>query len=291
MDVYTMVTERIIEQLERGYIPWKKPWANCLDGTFNRISRKPYSLLNQLLLRHGGEYATFKQWEQIGGRVKKGAKAEIVVFWKMQEALEKNENGEIMIKKIPILRYYNVFHISQVENVLPLPKTDEFDTKPIERAELALQNYIEREGITLSVEESDRAFYCSYDDSITIPAITQFEQAEEYYSTVFHECGHSTMKKSRCNRENENKSAFFGSEDYSKEELVAEITSAAILHSIGMETPETFRNSAAYIQNWLQVLKNDKRFIVSASGKAEKAAKYILNIKEEKENDHETGKV
>ena len=99
------------------------------------------------------------------------------------------------------------------------------------------------------------------------------------------------MKKSRCNRENENKSAFFGSEDYSKEELVAEITSAAILHSIGMETPETFRNSAAYIQNWLQVLKNDKRFIVSASGKAEKAAKYNLNIQEEKEIDHEAGKI
>lgn len=287
MDVYNMVTTRIIEQLEKGYIPWKKPWANCLDGTFNRISRRPYSLLNQLLLSRGGEYATFKQWDQIGGKVRKGEKAEIVVFWKIKEVSEKNENGEIEIKKIPILRYYNVFHISQVENVLPLPKTEEFDTSPIERAEKALHNYIDRERITLSVGTSDRAFYSPYTDSIMIPAITQFEHAEEYYSTAFHECGHSTLKASRCNRESENAAAFFGSESYSKEELIAEITSAAILHSMGLETSETFQNSAAYIQNWLQVLKNDKKFIISASGKAEKAAKYILDIKEEQEQEHE----
>ena len=175
MDIYNMVTTRIIEQLEKGYIPWKKPWANC---AFNRISRRPYSLLNQLLLSRAGEYATFKQWDQIGGKVKKGERAEIVVFWKIKEASEKNENGEIEIKKIPILRYYNVFHISQVENVFPLPKTEEFDTSPIERAENALYNYIEREHITLSVGTSDRAFYNSFDDSITLPKITQFEYAE-----------------------------------------------------------------------------------------------------------------
>ena len=81
-----------------------------------------------------------------------------------------------------------------------------------------------------------------------------------------------------CNREAENQSAYFGNEDYSKEELVAEITSAAILHSIGIETPDSFSNSAGYIQSWLRVLRNDKRFIVSASSKAEKAVKYILNI-------------
>lgn len=251
MDVYSMVTERIISQLENGAIPWKKPWAKCLDGTFNRITRKPYSLLNQLLLLHGGEYATFKQWDQIGGRVKKGEKAEIVVFWKMQDLAEKNERGEIEIKKIPLLRYYNVFHISQVDNVLPLIKTENFGTKPIA-------------------------------DSITLPPITQFERAEAFYSTAFHECGHSTLKASRCNREAENKMALFGSEDYSKEELVAEITSAAIMNHIGLETLATFNNSAAYIQNWLKALKNDKKLIVSASGKAEKAARYILNINDEK---------
>lgn len=278
MDVYQMVTERIIEQLEKGYIPWKKPWANCLDGTFNRISRKPYSLLNQMLLRNEGEYATFKQWHQIGGRVKKGEKAEIIVFWKLQDVEEKSDGDERTVKKVPILRYYNVFHISQVENVLPLEKTENFDTKPIEKAEEVLNNYIEREKITLFVGKSDRAFYRLADDSITLPEITQFESAEEFYSTAFHECGHSTLKAYRCDREADNTKAYFGNEDYSKEELVAEITSVSILHSLGIETPDTFINSAAYIQSWLKVLKNDKRFIVSAAGKAEKAVKYILNV-------------
>lgn len=289
-----MVTERIINQLEKGEIPWKKPWAKCLDGTFNRVTRRPYSLLNKLLLLHGGEYATFKQWEQVGGRVKKGEKAEIVVFWKMQDLAEKNENGDIEMKQIPLLRYYNVFHISQVDNVLPLIKTENFGTKPIEKAEKILHEYIDREHIALSVRESDKAFYSPMTDSITIPQITQFEHAEEFYSTAFHECGHSTLKASRCDREAENKMALFGSEDYSKEELIAEITSAAIMHHIGMETPATFNNSTAYIQSWLNALKNDKKLIVSASGKAEKAARYILNINDGKETNHnnyETGEV
>ena len=94
MDVYSIVTDRIIKQLEQGYIPWKKPWANCLDGAFNRVSKNPYSLLNQLLLSNQGEYATFRQWEQMGGKVKKGAKSEIVVFWKMQEVKEREREGK-----------------------------------------------------------------------------------------------------------------------------------------------------------------------------------------------------
>lgn len=278
MDVYGMLTERIIEQLEQGYIPWKKPWANCLDGTFNRISRRPYSLLNQMILKQDGEYATLRQWNQVGGRVKKGEKSEFVVFWKLRDVKEIGDDGEIHIRQIPVLRYYNVFHISQVENVLPLQRTEVFETKPIERAEKVLRDYIDREHITLSEGESDRAFYCPADDSITLPAITQFEHAEQYYSTAFHECGHSTFKKERCNREEENAVSFFGTEDYSKEELVAEITSSAILNHVGIETTDTFTNNAAYIQNWLHVLKNDKKSIVSASSKAEKAVKYILGL-------------
>jgi len=277
MDVYGMVTQRIIDQLEKGHIPWKKPWASCLEGTFNRISRKPYSLLNQLLLIHSGEYATFRQWDQVGGKVRKGEKAEFVVFWKLKEVEERTDSGEIRVQTVPILRYYNVFHISQVDNVLPLQLTKEFDTDPIERAEELLHGYTEREGIRLMIGRSDKAFYRPSDDSITLPDLSQFEKAEEFYSTAFHECGHSTMKKSRCDREAENRYAFFGSEEYSKEELVAEITSAAVLHSLGIETPETFRNSCAYVQSWIRALKNDKRFIVSASVKAEKAARYILS--------------
>lgn len=278
MDVYTMVTDRIIAQLEQGYIPWKKPWASCLDGTFNRISRRPYSLLNQMLLEKEGEYATLRQWNLVGGRVKKGSKAEFVVFWKMREVKEIGDDGENRIRQIPILRYYTVFHISDVENVFPIERTKDFKTEPIETAEKILKDYIDREHITLSVGESDRAFYCPEDDSITLPAITQFKHAEAYYSTAFHECGHSTLKKSRCDREDENALAFWGTENYSKEELVAEITSSSLLNYIGIETKDTFMNTAAYIQNWLRVLRNDKKFVVSASGKAEKAVRYILGL-------------
>ena len=153
MDVYSIVTERIIKQLEQGYIPWKKPWVSCMDGTFNRISRKPYSLMNQLLLSHDGEYATYKQWEQIGGTIKRGEKSEIVVFWKMQEVAEKTETGEIQVRNIPLLRYYNVFHISQVDNVLPLQPEKRFDTEPIEEAEKVLRGYAEREHIKLNTQQ------------------------------------------------------------------------------------------------------------------------------------------
>ena len=162
--------------------------------------------------------------------------------------------------------------------MLPLIKTEDFGTKPIDQAEKILHDYIERENIALSERESDEAFYNPISDNITLPSITQFKCAEAFYSTAFHECGHSTLKASRCDREADNKTARFGSEDYSKEELVAEITSAAIMNHIGLETPATFNNSAAYIQSWLNALKKDKKLIVSASGKAEKAARYILNI-------------
>lgn len=120
-NVYEMVTARIIAELEKGNIPWEKPWTGVRSGAFNRISKRPYSLLNQMLLQHSGEYATFKQWQELGGHVRKGEKSEIVVFWKIFEAEETNpETGEKETKKIPLLRYYNVFHISQVEGVEPL---------------------------------------------------------------------------------------------------------------------------------------------------------------------------
>ena len=118
------------------------------------------------------------------------------------------------------------------------------------------------------------AFYRPSDDSITLPQRNQFLSTSEYYSTAFHELTHSTGHKSRLNRLE--KTAFFGSEGYSKEELVAEIGAAALVNHAGLETPDSFRNNAAYIQNWLHVLKNDKRLIVSATGKTEKAVNLIL---------------
>lgn len=276
--VYEMVTDRIIEQLENGVIPWQKPWTGVRSGAFNRISKKPYSLLNQMLLKFDGEYATFKQWKDVGGHVRKGEKSEIVCFWKIQPVEEEQEDGTKEVKQIPLLRYYNVFHISQVDGVEPLQEEELNDIEPIEKADQVLHDYWTRENITVEHKAGDDAYYSPIRDLIRLPLFEQFNDSSEYYSTAFHESVHSTMKENRCNRAEDRKSKLvaFGSDEYSKEELVAEIGSANLMNIIGVETANSFKNSAAYIQNWLSVLRNDVKFIVSASSKAEKAVKYIM---------------
>ncbi len=276
--VYEMVTDRIISQLENGVIPWEKPWTGVRSGAFNRISKKSYSLLNQMLLKFDGEYATFKQWESLGGHVRKGEKSEIIVFWKIQPVEEEREDGTKEVKQIPLLRYFNVFHISQVDGVEPLPKEELNGIEPIDKVESILHDYWNREGIEIEHTASDDAYYSPSRDLIHLPLFEQFKDTNEYYSTAFHESVHSTMKESRCNRAEDRKGKLvaFGSNEYSKEELVAEIGSANLMNILGIESDKSFRNSTAYIQGWLSVLKNDVKFIVSASSKAEKAVDYIL---------------
>ena len=161
----------------------------------------------------------------------------------MQEVTEKNRNRRNAGAKYSGFAILQCFHISQVENILPLDDSENrFDTEPIEEAEKVFRDYAEREHIALHIGDGNKAFYRPFDDSITLPSMAQFERAEEFYSTAFHECGHSTMKATRCDREAENKGSHFGNEGYSKEELVAEITSSAIVHSLGLETEDTFKN-------------------------------------------------
>lgn len=280
INVYELVTNRIIEQLENNIVPWEKPWNGTLDGAFNRVSKKPYSILNQMLLKYDGEYASFKQWKDLGGHIRKGEKSEIVVFWKMYPIKEKQDDGTEIIKTIPLLKYINVFHISQVDGVEPLKQKVTHDIEPIDKAEKILNDYWNRENITIEHVKGDKAFYSPMFDKIQLPLFEQFKQSEEYYSTAFHESIHSTMKTSRCNRQEDRKGKVvsFGSEEYSKEELVAEVGSAQLMNIVGIETTKSFRNSTAYIQSWLKVLRNDNKFIVSASSKAEKAVNYILGI-------------
>lgn len=275
--VYEMITERIIEQLENGVIPWQKPWSGTRSGAYNRISNKPYSLLNQMILKHGGEYATFKQWSDLGGKIRKGEKAEVVTFWKIQPYEEENENGEKVIKQIPLLRYYNVFHISQVDGVEPKEQLKISDLEPIEEAEKIKTEYMNREHLKIFEKVTNDAFYLPIQDYIQVPCKEQYQDIEEFYSTLFHEMIHSTGHKSRLNRPDMQGIVRHGSEKYSKEELTAELGSAMIINILGIETEKSFKNSSGYIQNWLQALKNDNKFIVSASNKAEKAVKYILN--------------
>ena len=271
MDIYQEITNRLIAEMEKGAIPWQKPWIAC-GNCVSYATGKPYSLLNQMLLGKPGEYLTFQQCQKAGGRVKKGAKAQMVVFWKWIEQ-EDEESGET--KEIPFLRYYNVFHIDECEG-LTAKHTESLPqiANNSERADSIIQDYLAREGVKLSHKAGDRAFYSPSTDSITLPMLNQFSETAEYYSTAFHELTHSTGHANRLNRLD--KTAFFGSEAYSKEELVAEIGAAALVNASGLETTKSLRNNAAYIQNWLTVLKNDKRFIVSAAGKAEKAVAMIL---------------
>lgn len=262
MDIYSEITNRIVAEMEQGTIPWQKPWVSS-GSCISYATGKPYSLLNQMLLGKPGEYLTFKQCQQAGGRIRKGEKASMVVFWKWLEQ-EDEENGEK--KDIPFLRYYNVFHIDQCEGLRAkhtksLPNT----ANAAMNADRIIADYLAREGVRLNHEAGDRAFYRPSTDSITLPHIAQFAATAEYYSTAFHELTHSTGHSKRLNRLE--KTAFFGSEAYSKEELVAEIGAAALVNASGLETAKSFRNTTAYIQNWLSVLKNDKKFIVSASGK------------------------
>lgn len=276
-NVYEMVTARIIAELEKGNIPWEKPWTGVRSGAYNRISKKPYSIINQMLLQHTGEYATFKQWTDLGGHIRKGEKSEFVVFWKILEKKETNEDiGEKEVRKIPMLRYYNVFHISQVDGVEPL--TLPFaEVEPIEAADKIITEYVEREHIIFEECASNEAFYNPSRDRVVVPMKEQYKHINEYYSTTFHELTHSTGHKNRLDRLHTGADAAFGSETYSKEELVAEIGSASLMNLLGIETINTFQNSAAYIQSWLKVLKSDNKFIVSASSKAEKAVNYIVS--------------
>ena len=270
MNIYEEITNRIISEMEKGVILWRKPWV-ARGAAISHTTGKPYSLLNQMLLGRAGEYITYKQALAEGGHVKKGAKARMVVFWKFLET-EDEETGEE--KKVPLLRYYNVFHIDDCEGIKakyaePLPNTSEADAN----AENMIAAYVARSGVRIEHTEGDRAYYQPATDKIVLPLLAQFKETAEYYGTAFHEMVHSTGHQSRLARLDG--TAFFGSENYSKEELIAEIGSAALVSLAGLETEKSFRNNAAYVQNWLQVLRNDNKFIVSAAGKAEKAVEYI----------------
>ena len=274
-NVYQMITDRIIAELEKGVIPWAKPWTGVRSGAYSRSTGRPYSILNQMILGKPGEYLTFNQVRQAGGTVRKGEKAAFVVFWKPLPVTEKTKDGKEVTTIVPFLRFFNVFHIDQCENVEP--KYKEADLKPadpIAEAESVIDGYVQRSGVQLIKEKSDRAYYSPTFDEVHLPLIEQFPQIAEYYSTAFHELTHSTGHKKRLDRLTA--TAHFGNEEYSKEELVAEIGAASLMNTVGIETSASFKNSAAYVGNWLTALRNDSRLIVSAAGKAEKAVKMIL---------------
>ena len=282
-DVYQMVTDKIVAKMEEGYIPWHKGWRGGRSGAYNRVSLKPYSILNQCLLKHQDAYLTFNQCKQMGGHVKKGAKAEQVVFWKIENKPtgEKDDDGKPITKVFPIIKFYNVFWIGDTIGIKPPTDEELKEHETVKEPEDIIAGYIGKGGPKFYNEQpSDSAFYRPSTDEVHVPMLGQFEDAAEYYSTVFHELTHSTGHKERLARDGIMGVAAFGGETYSKEELVAELGAAMLCNIAQIETPDTFKNSAAYLQGWLKALKNDKSLIVSASSRAEKAVKYILGERE-----------
>ena len=290
-DTYQMVTDKICEMLEQGFIPWTKPWAMAATCAWSGHDGHAYTLLNQFLLADpkiksfddmmkdvSGEWVTFKQALDRGGCVRKGESGRKIVFFRWIE--EEDADGHKTGKAFPLLKWSTVFKVSQCDGIEQKFHKDadtlyEFDHD--KTADDVADDYIGREGIKFRNVRGNKAYYAPTFDEVVVPLPEQFKNQAEYYSTLFHELVHSTGHKNRLDR---NLGNSFGKEEYSAEELVAEIGSASILATLGMSDEDAFKNNAAYIQNWLKALKNDKKMIVTASAKAEKAIKMILNIKE-----------
>ncbi len=277
-DVYQMVTDRIIEHLEKGVVPWQQPWADAGQPK-NLITRNKYRGVNVWLLSSlkysQNEFLTFKQVKELGGSIKKDEKGNIIVFWKW---IEKENPETKKIEKKPLLRYYKVFNISQCTGIpeSKLPPIAEKQNDPIQECEKIIKEMPNRPEIK---HEEQQAFYHKEKDFVNMPKMETFKDSESYYGSLFHELVHSSGHQSRLNRKEITDANAFGSEKYAIEELTAEMGASYLKSSAGIPI-EKLENNAAYIQNWLTKLKKDKKFIVYASSQAQKATDYILNIQE-----------
>jgi antirestriction protein ArdC len=277
--VYEIVTEQIISQLERGVVPWRKPWRTELPC--NLISGKPYRGLNVFLLgmqgRESKYWLTYKQAAQLGGHVRAGEKSSLVTFWNVGAEKLNKETGKV--SKPFLLRFYSVFNATQIDGL---------DSLKLGNASGPVPNIDACETIVSGMpkppkfETSNAAWYRPVSDTVGMPAKTLFDSAEEFYSTYFHELVHSTGHASRVGREGIENINAFGSESYSREELIAELGSSLLCGVTGI-SPCTLDNSAAYLQSWIDRLRGDSKLILSASSAAQKAADFIRNVVAESE--------
>jgi len=281
MNVYEVITDAIVKRLEEGTIPWHMPWS--ADGPKNLISDKPYRGINVFLLGSLGymspHWLTYRQAESLGGHVNKGEKGTPVIFWKRYSKMETDpDTRDVKKKERFVLRYYSVFNLEQC--TLPaeeIPQADptiqHFD--PIPKAERVVKQMPNCPEIT---HVTARACYSPQFDVVNMPAAELFDTPENYYSTLFHELTHSTGHQSRLDRKGITDPVRFGSHDYSREELIAEMGSAFLSGHCGIED-QTLDNSAAYIDGWLGRLRGDPKLVVMAAAKAQKASDYILGVK------------
>ena len=283
-DIYQEITDRIVGYLEQGTAPWRNPIKRGTgDGWPRNIaSGKRYRGINVFLLTmrafesgyRSDYWMTFKQAKAAGGEVRKGEKGTLVTFWKMY-ATEDKETGDKI--DVPVLRHYTTFNVEQIDGInspdAPIENPDAKPFDPLAEADRVVAGYpnppviLHHDGTT--------AFYQPTTDKICIPKAELFDTREDFYCTLFHEMSHSTGHSKRLDRGLDRMSPVFGAPDYSREELVAEMSAAFLCAASGI-SPSTIEQSAAYLQGWINTLKGDKRLVINAAGAAQKSAEWIL---------------
>jgi antirestriction protein ArdC len=289
------ITAQIITALESGGIPpWRRPWkvGPNAGASANIVSKKSYRGINVLLLeaasaRHGLNskwWATFNQWKGLGGKVMRrpadvpeGQWGTTVVFWSPITKTVKNETGKDEEDRFFVMKSYTVFNIDQVEgehldhlrvgpNDTDGDATCDIDFQPAEEAIEAA-----RIGMGISLRYGSRAFYSPSLDYVQVPPRATFDRLEEYYATIFHEFVHATEHPDRLNwsrKEQEN--------SYAMGELVAELGATFLCRELGVPASEDMSNHVAYLANWLKAMRDDPKFIFTASSQASKASDYLL---------------
>lgn len=294
-DVAATVTEQMVALTEStGLLPWEKGWDPRLGLPLSMSTGKAYRGMNTFILMLTGMargftspwWGTYRKMTELGGQVRKGEQSTLVILWQTgTRKVEDKETGEEVAKRWATLRHYLVFCADQAdglpERYLEAPAMAAHD--PIQEAEFLLQGYFGGAGApAYSHADATAAWYQRTSDTVNVPPMGGFRQAEEFYSTAFHEAVHSTGHPSRLNREGIAGRHRFGDEDYSKEELVAEMGAAMLCTLAGIEKV-TIRNSAAYVKNWLGALQNDTGLLVSAAAQAQRALDHITGASFEAE--------
>jgi len=272
--IYQQVTDRIITELENGAAPWIKPWTTFAGNEDqNIISKKPYQGINRLILGMSGfsmpYWASFKQWQELGGTVKKGEKGTMIVFYSpIQKDSVNPENGNIEQSIYHCLKSYYVFNACQVEGIdFEVPAKPEKQFNPVP----ALEDRMIKTGANIK-HGSNSAFYRPSEDSIHLPNKTDFKSESDYYATALHELVHWSGAKHRLDR---TKGKRFADTAYAFEELVAELGAAFLCQDYSIQGD---LRHADYIGSWLKCLKADNKAIFNAAALAQKAANYINNL-------------
>lgn len=283
-ETYKRVTDSIIKALDAGTVPWQKTWVGG-GSPANAITKKSYRGMNRILLSCSGYdcrfFATYKQIQKLGGTITKGQEAWEVIFWNFKVVTEKNPNtGLDQQRKIAMMRLYNVYNLEQTEGIDLARFMDGSMTGNDNvfqgEAKLVADTYIKKNTIKLS-HGGHRAYYSPLFDSIRMPAIKTFKDADEYGSTLFHEITHSTGHASRLKREGVAEGHKFGDTEYSFEELVAEMGASFLSSLTGISNVAMLNNSASYITGWKNKIEHTPTLIMDASSKAQKAVDLVIS--------------